>query len=270
MNLYTSNTITRLTQLDTTTLTINGAMTINQPTSNNIRIGWNIHGGTATVSGLITFAGASATASRISSMTITTGQLNANGGITFTGSASATNKIIMSGGTSELNLKGALTIPANSCTLTAGSSGSIFNFADTSAAQTINFFTRVLTTISISTIPVPVEQRSVPSRPLQTRPESLESKAEPLKTEGSLLPEERVILLKSRMGRYLRCQEYRLIQRASPPSLTVPTARPLSPNNHSPHYLNCNLWESRAQTGRNSYPKFCRWKLFYPRRSNPW
>src|SRR5207245_8597328 len=70
---------------------------------------------------------------------ITTGTLNANGGITFTASAAATKVIDMSGGAGTLNLKGALTVPAASSTLTAGTLRSIFNYADT-AAQTVNFF----------------------------------------------------------------------------------------------------------------------------------
>jgi hypothetical protein len=44
----------------------------------------------------------------------------------------------MSGGTGNLNLKGALTVPANSSTLTAGTNSN-FNYAD-AAAQTVNFF----------------------------------------------------------------------------------------------------------------------------------
>src|SRR5207248_5050124 len=95
--------------------------------------------GTATVSGLITFAGSNATTTLVGKIVITTGTLNANGGITFTASAAATKVIDMSGGAGTLNLKGALTVPAASSTLTAGSSGSIFNYAD-SAAQTVNFF----------------------------------------------------------------------------------------------------------------------------------
>src|SRR6185436_11289816 len=51
----------------------------------------------------------------------------------------ATKVIDMSGGAGTLNLKGALTVPSASSTLTAGTSGSIFNYADTSA-QTVNYF----------------------------------------------------------------------------------------------------------------------------------
>ncbi len=133
-----SSTASSLTHGSTTTLTINGAVTINQPIA-SVTTAWNINGGTATVSGVISFAGTNTTAARVGKITITTGTLNANGGITFAASASATKVIDMSGGAGTLNLKGALTVPANSSTLTAGTSGSIFNYADV-AAQTVNFF----------------------------------------------------------------------------------------------------------------------------------
>jgi hypothetical protein len=133
-----SATASSLTQANGTSLTVNGAVTINQPTASFITA-WNINAATATVSGLITFAGSNTTAARVGKIVITTGTLNANGGITFAASAAATKVIDMSGGAGSLNLKGALTVPALSSTLTAGTSGSIFNYADTSA-QTVNFF----------------------------------------------------------------------------------------------------------------------------------
>ncbi|WP_264522310.1 G8 domain-containing protein [Flavobacterium sp. N1994] len=121
-----------------TTFTVNGAVTINQPSANTLNSSWNINAGTATVSGLITFAGANTTTSRVGKIVITTGTLNANGGITFVGSAAATKVIDMSGGAGNLNLKGALTIPAASATLVPGTS-STFSYVDT-GAQTVNNF----------------------------------------------------------------------------------------------------------------------------------
>ena len=128
-----------LTHSGTNALSVTNALTLNQPTA-AVTVAWNINAGTATVSGLITFAGANATATRVGKIAITTGTLNANAGITFVGSAAATKVIDMSAGAGTLNLKGALTVPALSSTLTAGTLGSIFNYADT-AAQTVNFFT---------------------------------------------------------------------------------------------------------------------------------
>jgi hypothetical protein len=138
LSFVASATASSLTQAAGADLTVTGTVTINQPTASVIT-GWNINGSNATVSGLITFAGTNTTSSRVGKIVITTGTLNANGGITFAASAAATKVIDMSGGAGTLNLKGALTVPGASSTLTAGTSGSIFNYADTSA-QTINFF----------------------------------------------------------------------------------------------------------------------------------
>jgi fibronectin-binding autotransporter adhesin len=128
-----------LNQASGTTLTVSGAVTMNQP-AGSFTSAWNINAGTATVSGLITFAGSNTTAARLAKIVITSGTLNANAGITFVGSVAASKVIDMSGGAGTLNLKGALTVPAVSSTLTAGTAGSTFVYADT-AAQTINYFT---------------------------------------------------------------------------------------------------------------------------------
>jgi fibronectin-binding autotransporter adhesin len=141
-----SATASSLTQANGTTLTVNGTVTINQPTA-SFTTAWNINSAAATVSGLITFAGTNTTTSRIGKIVITTGTLNANGGLTFASSAAATKVIDMSGGAGTLNLKGALTVPT--ATLTAGTSGSIFNYADT-AAQTINYFTGAYNNLHIN------------------------------------------------------------------------------------------------------------------------
>ncbi|MES2837535.1 MAG: PKD domain-containing protein [Bacteroidota bacterium] len=121
------------------TLAINTTLNLNQPTANTRNHTLNINAGTVTVSGLISFLGNNTTISRIGRIVITTGTLNANGGITFTAGAAATKVIDMSAGAGNLNLRGALTVPANSSTLTAGTLGSIFNYYD-SNPQTINLF----------------------------------------------------------------------------------------------------------------------------------
>jgi hypothetical protein len=121
-------------------ITISGVVTINQPASNTNRATWNINAGTATVGGTISFPGTNA-GDRVAKIVITTGTLNANGGLNFTGGTMPTNKVIdMSGGAGSLNMKGTLTVPASTCTLTAGTSGSIFNYADDASAQTVNYF----------------------------------------------------------------------------------------------------------------------------------
>jgi hypothetical protein len=134
-----SGTASSLTQANGTILTVNGAVTINQPTA-AVVTAWNLNAASASVSGLITFPAGNNTATRVAKIVITTGTLNANGGITFsgTGTAAASRVIDMAGGAGVLNLKGALTFSAVA-TLTAGTNGSIFNYADTTA-QTINYF----------------------------------------------------------------------------------------------------------------------------------
>ena len=128
-----------LTHIGTNNLTVNGSVTLNQPTGNNFTVAWNINAGSATVNGLLSFPGTN-NFNRITQVVITSGTLNANGGITFATTTKPANKVIdMSGGAGILNLKGALTL-SSVATLTAGTLGSVFNYADNVSAQTINFF----------------------------------------------------------------------------------------------------------------------------------
>ncbi len=119
------------------TFTVNGAVTINQPTA-NFTNAWNINAQTATVSGAISFAGTAVQTNRVENIVLTTGTLNANGGISFAGTIAST-KVINLGTTGTLNLKGNLS-GANVATLTAGTSGSIFNYNDNTTAQTVSIF----------------------------------------------------------------------------------------------------------------------------------
>jgi hypothetical protein len=126
-----------LTESSPGSLTVTGTATLNQPTSNSITNTWNINDGTATVGGLISFAGTASQSSRVFKVVLTTGTLNANGGMTFASSTNASKVLDLSGGACTVNLMGSLTI--NSGTLSSGSS-STFNWADNTNAQTINFF----------------------------------------------------------------------------------------------------------------------------------
>ncbi|MEO8772216.1 MAG: T9SS type A sorting domain-containing protein [Ferruginibacter sp.] len=128
-----------LTNNSTNTLTVNNGLILQQPTSNSNTVAWNINAGTANVNGNINFSGVNSNTTRIAKIVITNGTLNANSDIIFSGSTAATKIIDMSGGAGSVNLKGALTVPSSSSTLTAGTSGSIFNYTGT-AAQTINYF----------------------------------------------------------------------------------------------------------------------------------
>ncbi|MFT3907818.1 MAG: T9SS type A sorting domain-containing protein [Ferruginibacter sp.] len=128
-----------LTHSSTNALTVNSFVSINQPTANSKTIAWNINDGTATVGGNINLSGVNATTSRVAKINLITGTLNANADMIFSGSTAATKVIDMSGGAATINLKGALTVPSSSATLTAGTAGSIFNYTGTSA-QTVNYF----------------------------------------------------------------------------------------------------------------------------------
>gem|GEM_PF-983858 len=130
-----------LNQSNDFNMNVNGNIIINQPTAAVTNV-WNINAGTATVGGLISFPGSTATSNYISKIAITSGILNANGGINFSTAASANKIIDMSGGSSTgtLNMKGTLTVPSASSTLLAGSSGSNFNYCDNVNSQSVNYF----------------------------------------------------------------------------------------------------------------------------------
>lgn len=120
-------------------------VTHNQPTG-AFTSAFNINAGTATLSGAYTIPSTSTTTTRIATIVLTTGTLNANGGMNTTGatggSTAAVHVINMSGGAGNLNLKGAISTVsvagAGGWTFTMGTAGSNFNYIDTSA-QTVYF-----------------------------------------------------------------------------------------------------------------------------------
>ncbi|MEZ5039079.1 MAG: T9SS type A sorting domain-containing protein [Saprospiraceae bacterium] len=107
-----------LTQSAGSTVTVSTTVIINQPNGNNTTHSWNVNTGTATATGLITLAEATATASRKGQIAITSGTLNANGGISFEGSTAAT-KVINMTGAGTLNIGGSGITSGSSGTLTA-------------------------------------------------------------------------------------------------------------------------------------------------------
>ncbi|WP_125718167.1 GEVED domain-containing protein [Flavobacterium ustbae] len=124
------------------TMQVNGPVTINQPVANGIANTWNINDAAVNVSGLITFATPavpSTNNTRVQGIVITTGTLNADGGITFANVNNTGRRIVMSGGAGNLNLKGALTLGGQQ-TLSAGTT-SAFSYVDTAVSQTVNYFT---------------------------------------------------------------------------------------------------------------------------------
>jgi MSHA biogenesis protein MshQ len=114
-------------------LTVTGAVTVGQPSSNNLFALWAIDGGSATVGGDITIGGTNNTATRIARIRTTGGTLTTAGNLTFTtGTSAAVAEINMTGG-GTLKLAGALI--GTSGTLAAGTNSTV-NF-NGSAAQTI-------------------------------------------------------------------------------------------------------------------------------------
>ncbi len=109
-------------------LQVNGTVAINQPGANSITNTWNIGAQTPTVTGLISFAGTNTTTSRIGKIIITSGTLNANGGISITGSTPATKVIDMSGGSGTLNVGGTGIAGAGGATFLAGTGTSVVNY----------------------------------------------------------------------------------------------------------------------------------------------
>ena len=131
---------TSLTQTSTSTFTVNGNVTVNQPTGTKAKvIAWNINSGTATVTGNINIGGAGTSTGVIAKITITTGTLNANGNIVYNSAAStaANAAIDMSGGAGWLNFMGSMTLTNGSGTLTPGTASTV-NFNGTSA-QSVSF-----------------------------------------------------------------------------------------------------------------------------------
>jgi len=112
--------VNSLTQGIGSTVTVSGAVTINQPGSDNFTHSWNVNNGTATVGGLINFAGTNSTASRIGQIAITTGTLNANGGIAFAGATPTTKVITIATGTLNIGGSGIATSSGGTLTTTAG------------------------------------------------------------------------------------------------------------------------------------------------------
>ena len=126
-------------------LTTTGNVTLNQGTGNNDDMIWAIGAQTATVGGDVTFNHSSTTDSRTAQIQLTTnGVLNINGNLVI-GAGDYVNKILnisggagttVSTGTGRINLKGTNTNIANG-NLIAGTSGSIFNYNGSAAAQTV-------------------------------------------------------------------------------------------------------------------------------------
>ncbi|MBI3585648.1 MAG: hypothetical protein HY088_00775, partial [Ignavibacteriales bacterium] len=137
-------TASSLTHTGTSTLTVNGNVTINQPTANTITKAWNINGGSATVSGTLTIGGISNTASRVAAVVVTTGSLSVTGTTTLsTGTSSAVARIAV--GTGSVTFSSALN--HNEGTLAFTGAGTM-NFDNTYAFASGGSVAPILTTVS--------------------------------------------------------------------------------------------------------------------------
>ena len=127
-----------ITQGMGSSISVTGSSTLNQPTQNTTTYSWNVNEGTATIGGLLTFAGVDPTTSRIMQINITTGTLNANGGISFDVVGNAfTKRIEFSGIGGTLNVGGAGMINSDNAAFAASISTVNYNAA---GAQTVAAF----------------------------------------------------------------------------------------------------------------------------------
>jgi hypothetical protein len=120
---FTATTVANsLTHSGTNTLTVSNNVTVNQPTANAITVAWNINGGTGTVNGNVTIGGATATASRVARIAVTTGSLSFAGAVNYTANTSAATEVITVS-TGSISFSNALTL--SSGTLSVTSTGTI-------------------------------------------------------------------------------------------------------------------------------------------------
>ncbi len=135
----TSSLASSLTHGTNVNLTVNGNVTLNQPSAAKTT-SWNINAGTATVTGNISFAGTTSTASYIVQTAVTTGALTVDGNVAFTTSITAAADQVVSVTTGSLTIDGNQTL--NCGTIKDGGVGTmIFNgtFTFGSAACTPSF-----------------------------------------------------------------------------------------------------------------------------------
>jgi hypothetical protein len=126
-----SNTARTLTLANGVVLTINGNLTINQPTANNIANALNVNAATCTLAGNLIFTGTSATTSRVGRVLTTSGTFNLGGTITWMGNTVSATEVITTA-TGTLNFGSSITMGSASGTISVTGAGYI-NFNGTSA-----------------------------------------------------------------------------------------------------------------------------------------
>ena len=116
----------------TSSLEVTGNLTINKPANANINL-LNVNAGTVTVHGNLTLGGATATATQIARIVLTTGTVNVDGNLVFVSGSAANNNIDMTSSSGTINLKGAFTATLGT---TQNLGSSVFNY-NGAAAQTV-------------------------------------------------------------------------------------------------------------------------------------
>jgi hypothetical protein len=121
-----------------------GRVVVNQPSNavGTVTDAWNINGGSAIVTGNVTIGSANNNANRIATVVLTTGSPTLTiGGDLFFNTATAIGaqvSSVLNVGSGRINLAGSITYSASQRgTLTMGAAG-IFNFAGTTASQSID------------------------------------------------------------------------------------------------------------------------------------
>ena len=98
-----SSAASSLTQAAAVDLTVNGNVTINQPTS-GVTTSWSVGAGSGVVNGDISVGGTDLTPSRVAQIAVTTGSLTVMGSVTYASNASASTEVIsVTTGTITLN-----------------------------------------------------------------------------------------------------------------------------------------------------------------------
>ncbi len=113
-----------LTHGSTSTLTVNGSVTIDSPSVNSVTTAWNINAGSAAVSGTVTLNAGTAD-SRVTQINITTGTLDVAGNISFANTTSDIRTAITISGAGNIYLAGNLGSTGTFGTLSPGASSTI-------------------------------------------------------------------------------------------------------------------------------------------------
>ncbi len=126
---YGGTTANTFTQAVATTLTVNGNVTINQPTAavtNNLLVNTS----TCNITGGLSLPGTATTANEIAKVTVTSGSLTVGGALSYGSNTTAANAVITAG-TGTLTFSSAVTMASGTLSLT-GAGNIYFNGAATS------------------------------------------------------------------------------------------------------------------------------------------